>query len=303
MTLRKRLLSPVPLVLDGALGTLLPEVSQSHPLWSTHTLLTSPEIIRSIHKSYIKSGAQLIQTSTYQTSKEGLKNSEFDVEYKEALNRSIDLAYEAKSGEEDIWIVGSVGPFGASLANGAEYTGDYGHITHEELKKFHKERIEVLCFDKRVDIVGLETIPNILEVKVLIDLMEKYKKDYYLSLSVSGDTLADGSTLDELRKVVSGANGLIAIGINCLSLENSLKWLRSLKSIGIDLIVYPNSGEIYDGIKKNWIPNPRGTMSWRDYLEEIKKIGNVKIIGGCCRTTPDTIKEISTLVKELWNFA
>lgn len=303
MSLKDRLSSPVPLVLDGALGTLLPEESQSHPLWSTHTLLTSPEIIKSIHESYIKNGAQLIQTSTYQTSEEGLQKSEFgDLKYKDVLMKSIDLAYEAKikSDKPEVWIVGSVGPYGASLANGAEYTGDYGCISYKELEEFHKERLEVLCLDKRVDIIGLETIPNILEIEVLISLMEKYNKNYYLSLSVSESTLADGCSVEELQRVVKG-DGLIALGINCLSLDHSLKWLKTLQIFQKDLIVYPNSGEIYDGVKKDWISNPKGTISWREYIKEIKKIGNVKIIGGCCRTNPDTIKEVSLLVNEIWD--
>jgi len=304
MSLLNRLKSSKPLILDGALGTLLPEASQTHPLWSTHTVLTSPSTIKSIHKSYIENGSQLIQTSTYQTSQLGLQKSEFDISYNEALVKSIDLAYEAKNNSTDVWIVGSVGPYGASLANGAEYTGDYGNVTDEELVNFHKERIEVLCNDSRVDIIGLETMPNFKELKVLTELMEKYDKSYYLSLSVKDDSLADGTDIAKLSSdIFTGGKNLIAIGVNCLSQKDSIKWLKFLlkQAPTKNLIVYPNSGELYDGIKKDWIKDPNGTMSWREYVEELKLIGgNVKIIGGCCRTTPNDIKEISELVKKLW---
>lgn len=300
MSLRQRLSAPLPLVLDGALGTLLPQESQSHPLWSTHTVLTSPSTIKSIHQSYIKNGAQLIQTSTYQTSEVGISNSEFSITYQEALQKSIDLAHKAKGEREDVWIVGSVGPYGAFLANGAEYTGDYNDITKEKLFGFHKERIEVLCKDERVDLIGLETMPNELELEVLIELMAAYDKDFYLSLSVKDETLADGTSVKKIIETISGAKRLLAIGVNCLSLPDSLKWLKWLKEANKDLIVYPNSGEIYDGNTKQWAKNPEGSMSWKEYVLNLKAIGNVKIIGGCCRTTPDDINQISSLVKELW---
>lgn len=300
MSLRERLSKPQPLILDGALGTLLPDVSQSHPLWSTHTVLTSPSTIKSIHESYIKNGAQLIQTSTYQTSERGLNDSEFNVSFSDALKRSIDLAYEAKGGRDDVWLVGSVGPYGASLANGAEYTGDYGNISDEGLINFHTERISVLCNDDRVDIIGLETMPNKRELRILLELMDSYDKDYYLSLSVNGEKLADGTTIEELLELISKAERLIAAGVNCLSLQDSLEWLKKLKESEKILIVYPNSGEIYDGINKKWIENPNGSMSWKNYVQKLKAIGNVKIIGGCCRTTPNDIKQISDLVSELW---
>ncbi|CCH42688.1 Homocysteine S-methyltransferase 2 [Wickerhamomyces ciferrii] len=297
MSLKSRLSSKVPIVLDGALGTLLPEEAQSHSLWSTHTVITSPSIIQNIHQQYIENGAQLIQTSTYQSSDHPSLQTEFNIDYEQVLLKSIDLADQARGDRKDVWIVGSIGPYGASLANGAEYTGDYGDIKSSNLVEFHKERLEMLCKDNRVDLIGLETMPNINEIKILIELMQGYDKDYYLSLSINGDTLADGTKVESLKELVDGNPKLLAIGVNCLPLKESLTWLNELQILGKDLIVYPNSGEVYDAVNKKWNNHPNGTLTWNEYVQELQKLKNVKIIGGCCRTTPNDIKQIFEAIK------
>ncbi|CEP21099.1 mmuM [Cyberlindnera jadinii] len=302
MSIIDRISSSKPILLDGALGTLLSQESQSHALWSTHAVVVEPRTIESIHEEYIQNGAELLLTSTYQTSEANVKKWFKDEDYSEVVKRSVDLAYEAKmkcNGGRQVFIAGSVGPFGASLANGAEYTGDYGNITDEELVEFHRKRLDILCDDRRVDIIAWETVPSLQEVRVLTRMMNEREKPYYLSFSVKEDTLADGTPLDEFVTESLKGKNLTCIGVNCLGSSSSLHWLSKLRPFGKPLVVYPNSGEIYRNGK--WEDAAKvDAMSWVDYVEQLHAIGNVKIIGGCCRTTPETIKAIGEAINKVW---
>lgn len=305
-----------PLILDGSLGTSLPQEAQEHALWSTYSVINDPDTIKNIHMGYLANGSQIIQTSTYQTSEETLKQFYPELDYQQTILKSIDIASDAISAhrlraaetKEDIgnskFICGSVGPYGASLANGAEYTGDYGaEMTRDKLVAFHQKRLQVLCQDPRMDIIGFETIPSMLELQCISAMMmEQYPtKPYYVSLSVNGEALADGSTFDQIKEwletATAAADNFVALGVNCLGLFDSLKWLAKLSTIITNkqkLIVYPNSGEKYDGKLRKFVNNP-DEMSWSEYLDLLKgkewwsKVG---VIGGCCRTDCGTIKTI-----------
>lgn len=300
MSITQRLQSSKPLVLDGALGTLLPQTSQEHPLWSTHTVITSPQLIQQIHESYIERGARLIQTSTYQTSEGNIQKYFPDEDYSQVVQKSVDLATAAKNGRTDVFIAGSIGPYGASLANGAEYTGEYQGITDAGLVAFHEKRLDIMCQDPNVDIIGLETIPNLQEIKVLTKMMNARQKPYYLALSVKGETLADGTPLSEFSKEILQGERLLCVGVNCLGLTDSLQWLQRLAPLNKPLIVYPNSGEIYEG--REWHEGKaEDHITWKEYVQRCKEQGNVVIIGGCCRTTPDSIGEVTQAVDDLYN--
>lgn len=147
------------IVLHGALGTELEfrGYDVSGKLWSAKYLLENPQYIKNIHKDYIRSGADLVTTSTYQATFEGLAEVGLSqAEAEDLIRLTVDLAKEAR---DEVWadlseaekekrvyplILGDVGPFAAYLANGAEYTGDYGNISLAELKDFHRRRMELL---------------------------------------------------------------------------------------------------------------------------------------------------------------
>jgi homocysteine S-methyltransferase len=256
-----------------------------------------PQAVQMIHECYIQHGAQVIQTSTYQTSENSVQKWFPEEIYEQVVTKSIDLAYNAKA-DREVFIAGSIGPYGASLANGAEYTGNYNDISDDFLEAFHKTRLDILCQDDRVDLIALETIPNAQEIKVLTKMMNERQKPYYISLSVKGDTLADGTPLQELKELILQGKGLQCVGVNCLGLSDSLLWLTKLKPWGKGLVVYPNSGEIYED--RAWHePSKEDRMTWEQYVESLHEIGNVKIIGGCCRTTPEIIGELSRAVERI----
>ena len=253
-----------PLILHGALGTEMEALGYdiSGKLWSAKYLIEKSEVIQEIHETYVAAGADLITTSSYQATLPGLM--EAGLTEKEAEQIIVLTVQLAKAARDKVWtaldetekakrpyplISGDVGPYAAYLANGSEYSGDYGQITIEELKEFHRPRIQILL-DQGVDLLALETIPNRLEAQALIELLaeEFPESEAYLSFTVQeSGTISDGTSLDEIAKLVSQSDQILALGINCSSPLLYDQALAILKNAGKALITYPNSGEIYDG--------------------------------------------------------
>lgn len=172
------------LILHGALGTELESrgCDVSGKLWSDKYLIEDPAAIQTIHEDYIRAGADIVTTSTYQATLQGLAQVGVSESQAEDLIRlTVQLA---KAVREQVWksltkeekseriyplISGDVGPYAAFLADGSEYTGLYD-IYKEGLKNFHRHRIELLL-DEGVDLLALETIPNAQEAEALIELL------------------------------------------------------------------------------------------------------------------------------------
>ncbi|MEW8975873.1 MAG: homocysteine S-methyltransferase family protein, partial [Exiguobacterium sp.] len=119
------------LILDGALATELEQkgFDLNDPLWSARLLIEAPEQIERVHHDYFEVGADVAITSSYQASIEGFKQRHITTEEAQALIRqTVTLAQDARtrSGKSAALIAGSVGPYGAYLADGSEYRGHYG---------------------------------------------------------------------------------------------------------------------------------------------------------------------------------
>ena len=196
------------------------------------TCLTSQKIIQKIHETYVAAGSDLITTSSYQATLPGLIDAGLtEKEAEQIIALTVQLA---KAARDKVWgaldetekakrpyplISGDVGPYAAYLANGSEYSGDYGQITTEALKEFHRPRIQILL-DQGVDLLALETIPNHLEAQALIELLaeEFPESEAYLSFTIQESaTISDGTSLDEIAKLVSQSDQILALGINCSS--------------------------------------------------------------------------------------
>ena len=298
-----------PLILHGALGTEMEALGYdiSGKLWSAKYLIEKPEVIQEIHETYVAAGADLITTSSYQATLPGLMEAGLTEKVAEQI---IALTVQlAKNARDKVWttldetekakrpyplISGDVGPYAAYLANGSEYSGDYGQITIEELKDFHRPRIQILL-DQGVDLLALETIPNRLEAQALIELLgeEFPEAEAYLSFTVQEPgTISDGTSLDEIVKLVSQSDQILALGINCSSPLLYDHALAILKNAGKALITYPNPGEIYDGRTQTWKPKDKDALTLVEHSKDWYAQFGVKILGGCCRTRPNDIKAL-----------
>jgi homocysteine S-methyltransferase len=289
------------LILDGGLATELENRGHDldHPLWSARLLIHKPEEIFAVHRSYLEAGADCITTSSYQATISGLMSEGLsEKKARNLIKKTVDLACDAREVFLDTshsknrlkpLIAVSIGPYGAYLANGAEYRGDY-QLGVKELKNFHQPRWEILS-DTSTDLLACETIPSIREAEALNALLcETPNIQAWMSFSCKdGSHISDGTPIEECVSLLNENPSVFAVGINCTSPDHILSLISKIITCKPTqkIVVYPNSGERFDPHRKMW----RGIRSADDFSQlaiEWYKAG-ARLIGGCCRTGPEYI--------------
>ena len=297
-------------VLDGGLATQLEAQGNSlaDPLWSARLLLENPAEIVRAHLAFYRAGAAVATTASYQASFEGFAARGIDrAGAVDLLRRSVTLASEARAAwraerpphdRGALLVAASIGPYGAFLPNGGEFTGRYGRSV-SQLRDFHRERLEVLAATE-ADLLACETIPELEEGVALVELLEATPRARgWISFSCAdGAHLRSGATVDEAFALAEQSSRVLAIGVNCTAPEHVDELLaRARRATSKPLIVYPNSGEGWDPVTRRWIraagPTVDGTAV-RRWVEE-----GATLVGGCCRVSPDQIGEVSAMVREL----
>ena len=203
--------------------------------------------IRNVHKLYFDAGADIAITATYQTTSKVLRGNE-----KEDLAKiSVKLAREA-AGKRDVVVACSVGPYGAILHDGSEYTGAYGKNkdAFEFLRKFHQDRLSILE-SSDADVLAIETIPCITEIRAIVDVL---RKPAWIALACKDSSrLNSGENVEDAIRLCDKSDLVLAIGFNCVPprfAHPMLKLARSLTTKPIAL--YPNSGESWNSEKMCW---------------------------------------------------
>lgn len=271
-------------------------------LWSARVLLEAPESVRAVQTAYLEAGADCIATVTYQATFQGFHARGLsEGEAVEAFEVAVQLAVEARDG---FWrepgaragrirplVAASVGPYGAFLADGSEYRGDYG-LSVDELADFHRRRWTLLAAS-RADLLACETIPSALEARALLALLDETPDRWaWLSFQCRDERhLADGTPLGDMAELCAGHPRVAGVGVNCVppgSIPGLLEAMRGRIGSGhTPLIVYPNSGELYNSTTKSWEGGP-GPVDLGDRAPAWLRQG-ATVVGGCCRTSPDTI--------------
>ncbi|KRL37467.1 homocysteine S-methyltransferase [Liquorilactobacillus uvarum] len=300
------------LVVDGAMATELEKkgIDTSNDLWSANALINAPQKITEVHRSYFEAGADIAITNTYQANVAAFeKNGLSHIQSEELVVQAVRCAQKARAAfysslttqkkAERVYplIAGSVGPYGAYLADGSEYTGNYS-LTEDEYQSFHYSRL-VLLAKAGVDFFAIETQPNFAETKALVNLLvEKFpKQSAWISFSIKDSGhLCDGTSVDEAIKYFEKYEQIAAIGINCIALEKVEAAVKNIKKeTNKPIVVYPNNGDRYDPQTKTWKANPNSATF--SEMVPLWRAAGARLIGGCCRSTPYDIKEISTTVK------
>ena len=296
------------IIVDGALASELQRrgCDLNDSLWSAKVLFEQPELIRQVHYDYFKAGADCAITASYQATPLGFAKKGINLNDSIALiQKSVELAQQAKQqylSELDqpkpLLIAGSVGPYGAYLADGSEYTGNY-QLSEEAFMEFHYVRIKALI-DANVDLLACETLPSFTEIKALTKVIKQFPKiSCWFSFTLKDDQhLSDGTPLSLVVEYLNNIEQIASVGINCIALEkvtSSLNVLNKLTSK--PLIVYPNSGEVYDPLIKQWHPNPQHNCTFANQLTNWIESG-AKLIGGCCQTTPNDIANIAKFLQD-----
>jgi homocysteine S-methyltransferase len=281
---------PSSTLLDGGFSTALEELGNTldTSLWSGELLKSHPDQVRAAHKLFVDAGAQILITSAYQITYPGcaaLGWSKEDVD--KALRDSTELARFP-----GVKVAASVGPYGAFLADGSEYRGNYG-LSKDELKDFHRDRLKVLIATKP-DLLAVETIPELTEARAIIELIQEIDSSvpFWISFSCkSEDELSSGEKFSDAVALVNSASSAIAVGINCTKPAFITPLLTSASSV-IPYVVYPNSGREWDARAKLWRGPVNSSFEESD-IQAWKSLG-ATVIGGCCGVSP---KDIRTLAK------
>lgn len=296
------------MIIDGALASELQRrgCDLNDSLWSAKVLIEQPELIQQVHYDYFKAGADCAITASYQATPMGFAQKGIELEESiKLIKTSVKLAQQAKmqylndiKEDKALLIAGSVGPYGAYLANGSEYTGDY-QLSESEFIAFHKDRVTALI-DAGVDILACETMPSFLEIKALVKLIQQFPiVNCWFSLTLKDQQhISDGTPLTEVIEYLNSIEQIVSVGINCIALEKVTPALEVLSKLtSKPLIVYPNSGEEYDPTTKQWHKNHHHNCTFANQLDTWIKLG-AKLIGGCCQTTPEDIVEIHQLLNK-----
>jgi homocysteine S-methyltransferase len=297
------------LIIDGALGTELERKGYDikDTLWSAKYLIHNPLAISEVHRDYLDAGADCITTASYQASFEGfMKRGMSETEAKALIQSAVKIAIDTR---DTFWaeegnrenrpkplVAASVGPYGAFLADGSEFRGNYG-LSEQELINFHRKRMHALI-EAKPDILACETIPCLIEAQAYVNLLQEFPKTYaWISFCAKdGQHINSGERIVDCAAWLDKHKQIAAIGINCTAPQYIESLIQEIRSVSHKpIIVYPNGGAHYDGISKTWSSEAKtssyGTMA-RLWYEK-----GATIIGGCCQTTPMDIKQIEQWVR------
>lgn len=295
------------------------------PLWGSRFDATRPEAVVQTHLDFLRKGADIILTNTYQSSVEGfMKHLGKTREESVALiEKSVHLAREARSqylgevaaingniGPTMPWILASIGPYGAHLHDGSEYAGSYTNlVNYTQLQKWHATRIET-CLQAGVDGLAVETLPCQLEALAVTELiLNKYPSaKFWVSFQCKDQTgLAHGEPFAQAALAVwrlisehKAQSRLLGIGVNCVNPSHVTHLFKSLLAITpsdekIPLVVYSNRGEVYDSESGEWTGNGLNVAS---FVHEWIELGAC-VIGGCCRVYPEDIFKIRECIDNI----
>jgi homocysteine S-methyltransferase len=294
------LLDRGPLVLDGGLATELERRGHdlSDDLWSARLLRDDPEAVVQAHLGFLRAGAQVSTTASYQASTTGFAAVGIDTDGTRALlHRSVDLAREAGSrhaaetGERSL-VAASIGPYGAVLADGSEYSGDYG-LGVRALRAFHRPRLEWLA-EAQPDVLACETVPCLAEVEALLAEVADLGLLAWLSLTVDGDRTRMGEPAREAFVMAHDVDAVVAAGVNCCDPGGLAPLLSDAVALsGRPAVAYPNSGETWDGPARRWVGRSGfAPDEVRDWV-----LAGARLVGGCCRVGPAAIAAVAAEVR------
>lgn len=297
------------LIIDGAFGTELERKGYdiNDSLWSAKFLMEKPEAIGEVHKDYLEAGSDCVTTASYQATYEGfMKRGMSEAEAKVLIQSSVKIAQKVRDAfwsetknrakRQKPLVAASVGPYGAYLADGSEFTGNYG-LSLEDLKAFHAKRLATLI-ETKPDLLACETIPCLMEAQALCELLEAYPEVYtWVSFSAKdGQHINSGETIKACATYLETQPNVVAIGINCTAPQHIESLISEIKAVSTKpIIVYPNGGSTYNALTKTWDglskSSSYGKMAYTWYEK------GARIIGGCCQTTPEDIAQIAKWVR------
>lgn len=302
------------IVLDGAMATELERHGHdlNDSLWSAKILYEHPDSIKRVHRDYFEAGADCAITASYQATVEGyVQRGLSENEALKLIQSSVQIAVQAR---DEFWadvtatasqqtrpkplVAASVGPYGAFLADGSEYRGDY-KLSEEQLMEFHRPRMKALI-EVGADILACETIPCMVEARAIARLLKEFPGTYaWISFSAKNEQhISNGESIAACAKWLNEHEQVAAVGINCTLPKFIPSLIHEIHShTDKPVVVYPNLGEEYDPVTKTW-QGHTCTETFGQSARQWYEAG-ARMIGGCCRTQPQDIREIVAWSREV----
>jgi len=320
------------LLCDGGQGTTLKDEHHqplsNQPLWASELLITNQQTIKQLHQTWEEAGANIISTISYQATSQAIQQltNTTREEAIKLLQSSVTLARESltKAGTQ---VALSLGPYGATLTPGQEYTGEYPtpYDTEAGLEEFHHGRLEEYASDggttwAQLDMLLFETIPSLIETRAIRLAYKKLLQNYpnlsekplvisfVFPATLNGHFPSGDPPSNVLRAALSPHPLLArpsAIGINCTKLHHLPSILQAWShhpSQDVSLWLYPDGGQIYDTITRNWSTTspPISPEEWAKQLlhiaHSVSPHWNTIVLGGCCKAGTSHIRALHQLL-------
>lgn len=299
---------PVTLI-DGGLSSALAArgVDLDHPLWTARLLLGDPDTLVAAHRDFLAGGATVVITSSYQASRQGFAAQGLDAAAADDALRTTTAAARAaiaahtaaRPHDPPARVAASVGPYGAVLADGSEYTGRYP-VGHDALVAFHAERLAVLI-DTAPDLLAVETMPGAAEARAVAAALTlapgggvgpgRGPVPAWVSFTCPSAThTAAGDRIEDAVRAALAVPGVVAVGVNCTAPTHVGELLRRAATVtDLPLVAYPNRGQAWDADAKAWVGDPVAGFGELDGQLDGWLAAGARWVGGCCGVGPADI--------------
>ena len=291
-------------ILDGGMGQelLARGMEPNGTLWSANALLQEKyhNLLLDTHKDFIKSGAEVIVTTTFTTRKIRLKDNKVEDKFEYLNKKAGEIAQKAKELYPDVFVAGGLPP--QYLTYEADTRPD------EEIKENFYDQAKLL--NPYVDFFYFDVLSSVKEFRIAIDSIKEFNKPYLIGAHISeGINLPSGEKISEIISNIKHEK-LLGIMLSCISPENYELNLNEIKNLGVPFgfklngFVKTNPKPNYTGAyKKSKTGNPNEFLGQRkdltpekmaEFAKKFKDAG-ATILGGCCETRPSHIKAFSSL--------
>ena len=279
-----------PLVADGAMGTQLYERGVLYTASYEEVCLTRPELIKAIHREYLKAGANVIETNTFGANRYRLARFNLDGKVRQLNETGVRLAREAiaeaGASAAGAFVAASVGPTGVNVKG----------MTERDLADVRAAFVEQAKGLAGADLIAIETMRQPEEMRLAMQAVRETSDAPVLAM-VSFDpfgTMADGSTPEAMADKLA-TWGAQVIGVNCGDGPAGVfEVIEKMRGVGLPIAAMPNAGvprRVEGRLIYMATPEYFGVFARR-----LMKVG-VRIVGGCCGTTPDHIRRVAGAVK------
>ncbi len=276
------------LILDGAMGTSIAKFCSTHQPGVTLNI-TNPDTIYRIHSEFLKAGANIITTNTFCANTIDLKRYKTPYTVEEINRLAVDIAkksiidYQKTNPHKPCFIAGSVGPTAVNISRQTA-------VTFNEMVANYQEQIAVLL-SQNIDLLLLETVIDKENLKAMLMALIDCPKTIPVAVSFAVNSTGKQTILEyDLEEMVelTTAFPVDILGLNCANKMGELQAIPLLRKLSqLPIMVYPNAG--FPDKEGNY---PISAEQFSNQLQSFITENAIQIVGGCCGTTPQHIKEL-----------